>query len=312
MQAAEYLDRIRQKRGAERELEALAAVKTGEVPSIFTTPSAWSVVTIRKEIDGLPYRLDLRVAPNFFAVGDDGSPFFLPMWPTTAQKVADRFNAILPTKRIADAVYAAAEIEVPIVTPGAPWYVAGKPGDIGDSEAWYDATLRKRAQGPAGRFGKLVDGHSKNLIVSPKDDGARVRIYGARRPDGSYPLQAESAVHAWNYLDYSHGTRLISRNAVLNGQPIDLMTVFMDPKVSALVSDDGPFLPKYPINGNNIGAGISALVKTPGAPAPALEKSHASPPLPPKTTPPSEGGGDDYAVPMVAAAVAAVLWFIFS
>lgn len=310
MQAAEYLDRIRQKRGADREVEALAAVKAGEVPSVFITPNAWPIVTIRKEIDGLPYRLDLRVAPNFFAVGDDGSPFFLPMWPTTAQKVADQFHAILPTKKIADAIYAAAQETVSIVTPGAPWYVAGKPGDIGDSEAWYDAALRKRAQGAAGRFDKLVDGQSKNLIVSPKDDGSRVRIYGARRPDGGYPLQGDSTKHAWNYLDYSHGTRLVSRNAVLNGQPIDLYTVFMDPKVSQLVSDDGPFVPKYPINGNNVGAGIAALVK---APVTTPEKVHATPPVPAKAAvPPSENDGDGYAVPIVAAAVAAVLWFVFS
>jgi hypothetical protein len=73
-------------------------------------------------------------------------------------------------------------------------------------------------------------------------------------PNGGFPIQPASTVHSWDYgPDYSHLVRLIKRRARLDGEYVDLHDVFADPKLSVLVSDEGPFAdPAFPINGFNV------------------------------------------------------------
>jgi hypothetical protein len=95
-------------------------------------------------------------------------------------------------------------------------------------------------------LGVPVAGHKKDVIISnaiysdlnptvPRP----VVIYGWHRTDGG-PIQPLFNGHAATYVDYSHGTRLVQRFARLNGRPVDLREVLMDPELSALVSDEGP------------------------------------------------------------------------
>lgn len=312
MKAQEYLSRILSKTGADRELEALAAFKAGEAPDGLLKRT-WPTITIKETIDGTPHTLELLVAPNFLAVGEDESAFHLPMWPTTAQKIAESLYSVLPTKKIADAIFKAAETRVSLegVQPAAPWYdyVNKRPTDGGASAAW-DSSNKKRQEKGALRYDRLVDGHAKSLLITPKATGDKVFIYGGMNGIGGFPLQPFSDFHIWHYVDYSHGIRLVSRRAKLDGKDVDLRSVFLDPKLSALVTDGGPFEPAFPINSNNVGTGAPPIPKGNKdgiAPPPAPGKPAPVKPPPTKLPVTAKASAEEtpsLALPLVAAAAA--------
>jgi hypothetical protein len=46
-------------------------------------------------------------------------------------------------------------------------------------------------------------------------------------------------VHGEYYADYSHGIRLVSRTAFLNGRPVDLRALLTDASYAGLLNSDG-------------------------------------------------------------------------
>ena len=67
----------------------------------------------------------------------------------------------------------------------------------------------------------------------------RVAIYGWHRPDGT-PIQPLSTVHGARYADYSHGVRLVSLVAYVDGVPRSLLDLLQDPRIAGSLSDEGP------------------------------------------------------------------------
>ena len=53
-------------------------------------------------------------------------------------------------------------------------------------------------------------------------------------------IQPLSTVHGAQYADYSHGIRLISRTAYVNGRAVDLATLLGDGELAGLISDERP------------------------------------------------------------------------
>lgn len=160
----------------------------------------------------------------------------IPLWPSTAQRVADRFEAMLPTKALVDAIWRAATVKV------APHPMDYRPlaGDdvriIAQHEAIVDAQV-------AGRVG-LTDGGFKSIVVGrsiPTTPG-KVFIYGWHRANGT-TIQPVYGGHSSRFSDYSHGTRLISRTAYLNGQPVAIESLFADPSYAPLLNESGTLTP---------------------------------------------------------------------
>lgn len=283
----DYQNAIAGKAGAEREKVTLDYFAQGAMPPFATATLPF---VIEEVVDGKKHRLVLDVAPDAFAVGSNLDPFYAPLWPTTAQTIADSLGAILPSKKLARLIYEAAPLKLSLYdsNPGEPWYdtKTGTPRKIEDSGAWTASNKRKVAAVRLGLKGVtpgaiLVAGHSKDVITGPTLDGTRVRIYGGGggKVDG-WAIQPPSTIHDWSYgPDYSHGARFIRRNAVLDGYTVDLYDLFVDPQLSALVSDEGPYTPRIP------------SPKTTGTKTPVAAK------LPPGLTPvvygEDEGDSDD-------------------
>lgn len=259
MTGSEFAKTIEKLRGPEREKVLLDAVEAGEFPNAFDIgPAGWPSVLIGG-------RLLIRVSPDFFAVGTDADPYYIGGSTATAQTIAFAFDSILPSKKIAREISAAAAagghlFSLYSVNPGAPWYEGDKPKDIEASGAFTAANVKRNkllsnALGDS-RWKVLVDGHAKNILTqagglkgSCGPQGC-VTIYGAGggTVDG-WAIQQKFGGHSWDYVDYSHGIRLVSRHAVLDGKDVDLRDLFLssDPSVVALVSDEGsfdPFLPR--------------------------------------------------------------------
>jgi hypothetical protein len=75
----------------------------------------------------------------------------------------------------------------------------------------------------------LLAGHKKDLVLANRlsSNRGRVAIYGWHRGNGD-PIQPLSTVHGEYYADYSHGIRLVSRTAYVNGRPVDLRSLLTD------------------------------------------------------------------------------------
>jgi len=248
---------------AEREALIWGAVLAKEYPSYTGTFREIVIRDVDKK--GEPHTLILRPAARPFELGTDSDPIIMPMWPVTAQKVANIFNAILPSRKIVDLIWENTDVRLPIGPP--PGFVI--PGqDMEETPSWiaHNQIIQKMLGNY--RFG-LMSGGYKDLVVGPGLDGSHVAIYSTPF-SGTGPLrpyapelvdnpwepgtkfhpprhQPYSTIHSSKYSDYSHGVRLISRNANLDGREVDIASILLDPNLYVLVSDDnGPYYPSFP------------------------------------------------------------------
>lgn len=241
------------------------------------------VVSYDKDSKGVAHKLILRVAPRYFEVGTNEDPVFMPMWPSTAQDVATAFNAILPSEKIVDLIWQNAAVQLPIGPPPG-FKIPGKDMEEVPSWAAHNAIVQRQVPASQSSWSNvLMAGGKKDLVVGPGLDGAKVAIYsspfgGQGRPlrevstetvpnpwqPGTFfhpPLhQPYSTIHDSRYSDYSHGLRLISKYANLDGKEVELDTLFTDPVLSSLVSDQGPFYPSFPNKGAASRYGIEEQV----------------------------------------------------
>jgi hypothetical protein len=90
-------------------------------------------------------------------------------------------------------------------------------------------------------LGVLTAGQKKDIVLTNRlrSKPGRVAIYGWHRQNGR-PIQPLSTVHGAEYADYSHGVRLVSSTAFVNGSPRNLGDILQDPQLSQIVSSEGP------------------------------------------------------------------------
>jgi hypothetical protein len=117
----------------------------------------------------------------------------------------------------------------------------------------------------AGRRG-LTSGHKKDVVLGNQVRAGNalrpgnVLIYGWMRPVVSpgvdlFPMmtapwrvQPYSGVHGDDYVDYSHGIRLVAPEAVLDGRSVQIAEIMQSPTLARLVSDEGPLkATRYPV-----------------------------------------------------------------
>lgn len=107
-----------------------------------------------------------------------------------------------------------------------------------------DVILTNRLQGSA--TVTEVSGPAKSV-----DASNQVAIYGWHRikPAGDCskfptipglcPIQGRSIVHDNKYADYSHGIRMVSPLAMLDGQSVNLVDLLTSPELATILSDEG-------------------------------------------------------------------------
>lgn len=189
--------------------------------------------------DGRRVQLTLCVLSDYLGLGSDKDFMLVPMGLDSALAVASKFDFMLPTRRIVDLIYRAADVRLrPQPLPA---------GDRMRSAAYLQqhAALVEQQRAAIGATpGELTAGHKKDLVLSERlwQQPGRVAIYGWHRPDGT-PIQTLSTVHGARYADYSHGVRLVSQTVFVDGRPARLFDVLADPQLGPLLSDEGPLRP---------------------------------------------------------------------
>ena len=236
MTATDFVKSIAGLDRSKREDAALAALLAGHVPS-YMRDFVDVTITFADSHD-VGHKLVVRVLPDHLCIGTDADRLRIPLWPLTAQKVADAWNCVLPTTKLVTIIWNAAPSKVTPQPWGPPYDASMMSTDrIVQHNARVEATLKKL--GIDGT--KLMAGHKKDvtitnqLIAKPK----QVAIFGWIQANGK-PIQPLYLGHEAQYCDYSHGIRVISRECVLDGQPDDLARILMDPQLCVGVSDEGP------------------------------------------------------------------------
>ena len=220
--------------GVMRDRELAREILAGNVPGFLRNLVP---VTVNGQVpDGSPVSVTLCVTPDYLALGSDRDFVRVPLGLRAATRIGDAFNMLLPTPRMVDMIYRAAKLKVSPqpMTPGAQM----------TSTAYvlrHDQTIRAQRERAGAAIGTLIAGQKKDVVLTSRlaSHIGRVAIYGWHRGNGR-PIQPLSTVHGAGYADYSHGVRLVSRTAFLNGKPVDLRDLLADPRYAGLLSTEGP------------------------------------------------------------------------
>jgi len=247
VEGSEYVDQVSSLSIADREMAVVQEVLSGNVPSF---SRRMKMLTISETLNGKNHELKIFVACDYMAIGSDRDYVYIPMTPITAQLLADTLNCTLPTKRIVDIIYHKANHKLtPQPIPPSDSMTTIPVFNQHTDSIKQQVLLRNLIRSPDG----LWAGHKKDIIISNEiyssaDTSKRVVIYGWHKGEND-PIQPVYNGHASFYADYSHGVRLISKSAVLDGESIDLDHILKDPVLSRLISDEGMLVkPYYPKN----------------------------------------------------------------
>jgi len=222
-----------------REELLVREIFAGNMPSRARTLSAvsWSGVAADNAGTLIVHKVTIYAACDYLGVGNDEKSLRVPLTPETAQRIADRLNCILPTPLIVDRIYQAAPTKL------APQPFSPDVYDITAVSTWQlnSAAIDNQLADLPSRAG-IIAGHKKDVVITrrlaEKHASPRVAIYGWHQLTNK-PIQPLSLVHSSNYLDYSHGIRLVSDRMEIDGETTSIQSVLMHPEYATLLSGEG-------------------------------------------------------------------------
>lgn len=218
--------------GSGRDNRIVQEALSGNIPSHIRNLHP---VTFNGSVGGRTVEVTICVTPDYLAIGSDRDHVRVPLGLPAALRVAEAFDMMLPTTTMVDAIYQQADIRV------APSPMT--PGSSMSSTNYFvrhNETIEGQFARAGVRDGMLVAGHKKDLVLANRlsRNPGRVAIYGWHRTNGR-AIQPLSTVHGEYYADYSHGIRLVSRTAFVDGRAVDLRELLTDERYAGFLNSDG-------------------------------------------------------------------------
>jgi len=229
-QFAEYISKMEPQ---QREQAILSEVLTGNLPSFLRKLIP---VELKYELtNGKTLTATIFVMPDYLAIGSDNDFLRIPMNLYTATAILARFGFVLPTKKMVDAIYdqSSYHFKPQPMTPG--------PQMRSTEYYWiHNGMIEEQSQARGIPVGALVSGHKKDVVITNllASKPGRIAIYGWHQCSGA-PIQPLSTVHGARYADYSHGIRLVSEMAILNGKLRSIYNILQDHLLAKVLSDEG-------------------------------------------------------------------------
>jgi hypothetical protein len=241
---SEFAARITPLDLTEREKEIVAQVASGNVPNFLRKLCPVPATSV---VEGVTNTATFYATPDYLSIGSDDDYFLVPVSPNTGQRIADALHCSLPTPKMVDEIYAAAEVKLaPSSIPPTPAMTTVPVF----SNHCAIVRAQRAEQLPAHPLGALVAGHQKDVVVSAKLASApgKVAIYGWHKTNG-VPIQPLYLKHIAAWVDYSQCTRLVQQKMTVNGSTKTVTEVLADPVLAGLLSNEGPIPnPRYPTN----------------------------------------------------------------
>ena len=233
MAGSEFSKYIAQMDKTRREQAILEQLSQGNFPDFLRKLIPVPLEHILK--DGKGITATIFAMPDYLGVGSNRDFIRTPMNLYTAAAIADRFGFILPTTKMVDALFKQSAFHLrPEPMP---------PGPRMTSTACYvehNQKIQEQRLALGCPLGALISGHKKDIVITNQlaHKPERVAIYGWQHLSGT-PIQPLCTTHGAGYADYSHGVRLISELALLNGEPTPIFRILEDPDLAAVLSDEG-------------------------------------------------------------------------
>ena len=207
---------------------AVEQIVSGNYPShVFR----WVTIHTQIQVDSVTtLRASYQVTSDYLSVGTDADWSRVPLTAMAAQQLADSFQCFLPTRKIVDDIYQAAQVKL---APMPMFAFRDSPVTMYQHHLIIEG-LRNGRKG-------LIAGIKKDVVIaalltrSAKPN--RIAIYGWHQLNGK-PIQPLYAGHVNWYVDYSHGVRLVKRTIQINGRPYDYIQVMQDPLLRKLICDE--------------------------------------------------------------------------
>lgn len=230
---ARFADSIFSTDRREREHLILDQILEGNLPSFLR--KLVPVTLEHRSAGGKVQAATIFVMPEYLAIGNDADFLRIPMNLHTAVAIANRFGFLLPTRKMVDAIYGQADCRfTPQPLPAGPRMTSTEYYQMHNSMIGEQSLARGFPRGV------LVAGHKKDVVVTNRliARPGQIAIYGWHRAVGD-PIQPLSTVHGARYADYSHGIRLVSRVAMVEGKLRPVSDVLLDPAFASVLSDEG-------------------------------------------------------------------------
>lgn len=215
---------------AERETYLSEQILAGNVPNFLRTFRLIQTEVVDGK--GVRHTAVYEAAPDYLAVGSDADFVRVPLTPMTARRIAEKFDCVLPTRKMVNDIYLRAEVRLeprPLT----------EAREAASTFVLHNTLIEKQREGKA--LGPLVAGIKKDVVETPllEQRAGHVAICGWHHLDG-IPIQPLTTVHRDTYVDYSHGIRLIHRALRVDGKPTTIESVLNDPDLRPLLTDENP------------------------------------------------------------------------
>lgn len=232
-----FIEKIKNLPLEEREAEIYKEISSGNVPDAFRKVT--TITTVAQDAAGQSHAVELSVVPDFLAVGSDEDFVRMPMLPGTAQRIATLFNATMPTRMLSDLIHENSIVKLSPVTMPPDASMTTVPVFYEHNQKIEDARL---AAGEP--LYALIAGHKKDIVITNRlTEPDKLFIYGWHYPDGT-PIQPLSGAHNAEYVDYSHGVRLVNKELMVDGKLYDVKTILQDANLYKLLSDESGIMMK--------------------------------------------------------------------
>lgn len=214
-----------------REQKIAELLEVGALPAFLDTLKP---VTVASGGHTLVY----YVMPDYLCLGENSDFFHIPITPPAAKRWMQKHNFWFPTKTMVNQIHSQSELRVKPFTFGSLSKEAQKLR-MSDTRVYLEHS--KKIQSVIGsNFGKLITGHKKDVVLSNGliNNPRNVAIYGWFETNGQ-PIQGLNfKSHSVEYVDYSHGLRMVSGTCQLDGVETTLQRIWDDPKLCLLIHDE--------------------------------------------------------------------------
>lgn len=233
-----FYEQIRTLSFEERESMAVKEILAGNFPEFLKNYVA--IIYSEKDAKGKEHQVTIYVSPDYLSIGNSLDYFIIPLSPMASEKIAKSMDASLPTPKMVDLIYENCELKLE------PFNYIPRGNRNETPDIHYDHSKVIQAQIKAAGYapGVFVAGSKKDLVISSKlIDSTRthhVTIYGWHRLNGK-PIQPLTNIHINTYVDYSHGTRLVSNKVLIDGNEYSYSDVLKNSLLYTLLSNEnGP------------------------------------------------------------------------